>query len=118
VSENELKNAVATIREYVGATLVFQCDDLEAKVGNRLRALAGDLSGYNAKLDAAFAAIEAGVVEIKRLQALTKELLDNRERLETMAEDYPMGLPERRMADDLLDAIGTYEAAEAAGGEA
>ena len=52
---------------------------------------------------------------IERLQPLAAALLEQRERLETMEEDYPPGLPERRMADDLLDAIEAYEAAEAGG---
>lgn len=34
-----------------------------------------------------------------------RELLDQRERLEQMEEEYHLGLPERRLADDLLDAI-------------
>jgi len=52
---------------------------------------------------------------IERLQPLAAALLEQRERLETMEEDYPPGLPERRMADDLLDAIDAYEAAKAGG---
>ena len=47
--------------------------------------------------------------DIERLQSLVTELLDQRGRLRQMEADYQPGLPERRLADDLLDAIEEYE---------
>jgi len=66
--------------------------------------------------------VEALVLELAqrtgRLQSLADELLDQKPRLEQLEEEFQPGLPERRLADDLLDAIQTYEAAEAGGGDA
>ena len=86
VDKNELENAVATIREYAAATLAIWADDLAVTVGDRLLALAGELPRHDAKLDNAFAAIEAGVVEIKRLKAdIANALKQSRE----VCPDYP-----------------------------
>ena len=52
--------------------------------------------------------------EAERLRPLASALLENKGRLEQMEEDFRPGLPERRLADDLLDAIQKYETAKAA----
>jgi len=82
---------------------------LEAKV-ERLQAELDDLQGATD-----VTVIEPLKAEIERLRALAVVLLENRGRLKQIAEDYQPGLPERRLADDLLDAIETVEAAEVEG---
>jgi len=72
--------------------------------------------GFAQSIADATEVLAARQAEIGRLRAVADELLSQRGRLEQMEADYHPGLPERRLADDLLDAIQQYEAAEAAGG--
>ena len=85
------------------STFADTSDDAELRAA--LRVIAG-LKGHVKALEA----------EVKRLRAVVTELQDQRGRLEQIEEDYVPGLPERRLADDLLDALTTYETADAAGG--
>jgi uncharacterized protein YegP (UPF0339 family) len=76
--------------------------------------------GYRQEADAigtllrVYAGARAGLA---RLQPVVTELQEQRGRLEQLEAEYQPGLVERRLADDLLDTLQTYEAAAAAGGE-
>ena len=67
-----------------------------------------------AELNARQRDLETSQTEVVNLKAVADALREQKGRLEVMEHDYAPGLPERRLADDLLDAIATHEAAEAA----
>ncbi len=54
---------------------------------------------------------------LAEMEAVVAELKNQRERLEQMENDYQQGMPERRLAEDLLDALDVFEKANVARGE-
>lgn len=63
-----------------------------------------------AVIEHALVTAEADLCFAESAAKIVDALRENRSRLETMEEDYQEGLPKRRLADDLLDAIDRYEA--------
>jgi len=71
----------------------------------------GALSGPWSRKTELYVMVDELVRNLKAAEPLVGELQEQRCRLKAIEADYVPGLPERRMADDLLDALEEYDRA-------